>query len=135
MKHACSRGYRNSRQNRASSNTRSPPTSPTFTRRDFLPRAGIGLGTVSLAGLPSDPRVLADAANARHVHRNSHHDPAMLLLTSGVMQPTRPCFGSGMLHGRGGEIQNPPGFIALFPGRSGVVGPQFWNNHFLLLGQ
>lgn len=195
-----------------------------FTRRDFLAHAGAGLGSIGLASLMNDQRLLADtdnplapraphfSAKAKHVihlymnggpsqvdtfdpkpslttyqgqrppaanlvterrtgalmpspfpfrkhgqsgieissifpHLSAHadklcvlrsmytdipnHDPAMLLLTSGVMQPTRPCFGSWMLYGLGSENQNLPGFIALCPGRPGVVGPQLWNNSFL----
>ena len=59
-----------------------------------------------------------------------NHEPALLMMNSGKMQPTRPSLGSWLTYGLGTENQNLPGFVVLCPGKP-VVGPQLWSNSFL----
>jgi len=61
---------------------------------------------------------------------NPNHEPGLLLMNSGNMQPIRPSMGSWLTYALGSENQNLPGFIVLCPGRP-VVGPQLWSNSFL----
>jgi hypothetical protein len=59
-----------------------------------------------------------------------NHEPALLMMNSGNIQPTRPSMGSWLTYGLGSENQNLPGFVVLCPGKP-VVGPQLWSNSFL----
>jgi hypothetical protein len=59
-----------------------------------------------------------------------NHEPALLMMNSGQIQPTRPSLGSWVTYGLGSENQNLPGFVVLCPGKP-VVGPQLWSNSFL----
>ncbi|WZO96823.1 DUF1501 domain-containing protein [Isosphaeraceae bacterium EP7] len=59
-----------------------------------------------------------------------NHEPALLMMNSGIIQPTRPSMGSWLTYGLGSENQNLPGFVVLCPGKP-VVGPQLWSNSFL----
>jgi hypothetical protein len=61
---------------------------------------------------------------------NPNHEPALLMMNSGNMQPIRPSMGSWVTYGLGTDNQNLPGFVALCPGKP-VVGPQLWSNSFL----
>ena len=59
-----------------------------------------------------------------------NHEPSLLMMNSGNMQPIRPSLGSWLTYGLGTENQNLPGFVVLCPGKP-VVGPQLWSNSFL----
>lgn len=59
-----------------------------------------------------------------------NHEPALLMMNSGQIQPTRPSLGSWLTYGLGTENQNLPGYVVLCPGKP-VVGPQLWSNSFL----
>ncbi|WP_435020035.1 DUF1501 domain-containing protein [Tundrisphaera sp. TA3] len=59
-----------------------------------------------------------------------NHEPALLMMNSGVIQPTRPSLGSWLTYGLGSDNQDLPGFVVLCPGKP-VVGPQLWSNSFL----
>jgi hypothetical protein len=59
-----------------------------------------------------------------------NHEPALLMMNSGNIQPTRPSMGSWLTYGLGTVNQNLPGFVVLCPGKP-VVGPQLWSNSFL----
>jgi len=59
-----------------------------------------------------------------------NHEPALLMMNSGQIQPTRPSLGSWLTYGLGTENQNLPGYVVLCPGKP-VVGPQLWGNSFL----
>jgi hypothetical protein len=59
-----------------------------------------------------------------------NHEPALLMMNSGQIQPTRPSLGSWLCYGLGTESQDLPGFVVLCPGKP-VVGPQLWSNSFL----
>jgi hypothetical protein len=61
---------------------------------------------------------------------NPNHEPGLLMMNSGNMQPIRPSMGSWITFGLGSENQNLPGYIVLCPGKP-VVGPQLWSNSFL----
>ena len=61
---------------------------------------------------------------------NPNHEPALLMMNSGNMQPIRPSLGSWITYGLGTDNQDLPGFVALCPGKP-VVGPQLWSNSFL----
>jgi uncharacterized protein DUF1501 len=61
---------------------------------------------------------------------NPNHEPGLLMMNSGNMQPIRPSMGSWLVYALGSENQNLPGFIVLCPGKP-VVGPQLWSNSFL----
>ncbi len=61
---------------------------------------------------------------------NPNHEPSLLMMNSGNMQPIRPSLGSWLVFGLGTENQNLPGFVVLCPGKP-VVGPQLWSSSFL----
>jgi hypothetical protein len=61
---------------------------------------------------------------------NPNHEPALLMMNSGNMQPIRPSMGSWLTYALGTDNQNLPGFVVLCPGKP-VVGPQLWGNSFL----
>jgi hypothetical protein len=61
---------------------------------------------------------------------NPNHEPGLLLMNTGNMQPIRPCMGSWLTYALGTDNQNLPGFVVLCPGKP-VVGPQLWSNSFL----
>jgi hypothetical protein len=61
---------------------------------------------------------------------NPNHEPGLLMMNSGNMQPIRPSMGSWLTYALGTDNQNLPGFIVLCPGKP-VVGPQLWSNSFL----
>jgi hypothetical protein len=61
---------------------------------------------------------------------NPNHEPSLLMMNSGNMQPIRPSLGSWLTFGLGTQNQNLPGFVVLCPGKP-VVGPQLWSNSFL----
>jgi len=72
-----------------------------------------------------------DLCVIRSMHTSiPNHEPALLMMTSGEMQPTRPSMGSWLLYGLGSENQNLPGFVVLCPGKP-VVGPALWGSRFL----
>ena len=72
-----------------------------------------------------------DLCVIRSLHTdNPNHEPSLLMMNSGNMQPIRPSLGSWLTYGLGTENQNLPGFVVLCPGKP-VVGPQLWSNSFL----
>jgi hypothetical protein len=78
---------------------------------------------------------LAKRADDLCVIRSMHtdvpnHEPGLLLMHSGNIQPIRPSLGSWASYGLGTENENLPTFVALCPGLP-VVGPQLWSNSFL----
>jgi hypothetical protein len=60
-----------------------------------------------------------------------NHEPALLQMHTGNVQPIRPAFGSWMLYGLGTENRNLPGYVVLRPTPKIVVGPALWSNSFL----
>jgi len=59
-----------------------------------------------------------------------NHEPGLLIMNSGHLQPTRPSMGSWISYGLGSLNQNLPSFVVLAP-RKPVVGPQLWSSSFL----
>lgn len=60
-----------------------------------------------------------------------NHEPAIIQMHTGVIQPVRPSLGSWLLYGLGSENENLPGYVALRPGPRVVVGPALWSHGFL----
>jgi hypothetical protein len=78
---------------------------------------------------------LAQCADDLCVVRSMHtdipnHEPGLLVMNSGVQQPTRPSLGSWVSYGLGNLNRNLPSFVVLAPRRP-VVGPQLWSSSFL----
>src|SRR5579864_7483084 len=89
------------------------------------------------SGLPVSeifPRIaecVDDLCIIRSMHTNvPNHEPSLLMMTCGNVQPVRPSMGSWLVYGLGTENQNLPGFITMCPGFP-VVGPALWSNSFL----
>lgn len=60
-----------------------------------------------------------------------NHEPALIQMHTGNVQPIRPSMGSWVLYGLGTENQNLPGYVVLRPSPKIVVGPALWSNSFL----
>ncbi|MCI0746011.1 MAG: DUF1501 domain-containing protein [Verrucomicrobia subdivision 3 bacterium] len=60
-----------------------------------------------------------------------NHEPALLQMHTGNVQPIRPAIGSWLLYGLGSENENLPGYVVLRPSPKIVVGPALWSNSFL----
>ena len=60
-----------------------------------------------------------------------NHEPALIQMHTGNLQPIRPSLGSWLLYGLGSENQNLPGYVVLRPSPKIVVGPALWSNSFL----
>jgi hypothetical protein len=72
-----------------------------------------------------------DLCVIRSMHTDvPNHEPGLIIMHSGVQQPTRPSIGSWVTYGLGTENQNLPGYVVLGPRRP-VVGPHLWSNSFL----
>ena len=80
---------------------------------------------------PELTRVIDEICVLRSMYTdNPNHEPGLLIMNSGNMQPIRPSMGSWLTYALGSENQNLPGFVVLCPGKP-VVGPQLWSNSFL----
>lgn len=80
---------------------------------------------------PEVGKCIDDICVIRSMHTNvPNHEPSLLMMCSGNLQPIRPSMGSWLCYGLGTENQNLPGFVVLCPGKP-VVGPQLWGNSFL----
>ena len=60
-----------------------------------------------------------------------NHEPALLQMHTGNIQPIRPSIGSWLLYGLGTENENLPGYVVLRPTSKIVVGPALWSSSFL----
>ena len=77
-------------------------------------------------------RLADDVCIVRSMHTDvPNHEPALLQMHTGVVQPTRPSLGSWALYGLGSENRNLPGYVVLRPSPKTVVGPALWSNGFL----
>ena len=82
--------------------------------------------------LPNLAKIIDDCCIIRSMHTDvPNHEPALLQMHTGNVQPIRPSIGSWMLYGLGTENQNLPGYIVLRPSPKIVVGPALWSNSFL----
>jgi hypothetical protein len=80
---------------------------------------------------PHVSRHIDDLCVIRSMHTDTpNHEPGLLLMNTGNMQPIRPSMGSWLTYALGSENQNLPGYIVLCPGKP-VVGPYLWSNSFL----
>jgi hypothetical protein len=82
--------------------------------------------------LPSLAGVIDDCCVIRSMHTDvPNHEPALLMMHTGNLQPIRPSMGSWLLYGLGTSNQNLPGYMVLRPSNKIVVGPALWSNSFL----
>ena len=82
--------------------------------------------------LPHLARVIDDCCVIRSMHTDiPNHEPALIQMHTGNVQPIRPSMGSWMLYGLGTENENLPGYVVLRPSPKIVVGPALWSNSFL----
>lgn len=82
--------------------------------------------------LPHLAKVIDDCCVIRSMQTDiPNHEPALLQMHSGSIQPTRPSIGSWLLYGLGSENENLPGYVVLRPSNKIVVGPALWSNGFL----
>src|SRR5262249_24994244 len=82
--------------------------------------------------LPHLARVIDDCCVIRSMRTDvPNHEPALLQMHTGNIQPIRPSLGSWLLYGLGTENQNLPGYVVLRPTPKIVVGPALWSNSFL----
>jgi hypothetical protein len=80
---------------------------------------------------PEIAKRIDDICVIRSMHTNvPNHEPSLLMMTSGNLQPIRPSMGAWLSYGLGTENRNLPGFVVLCPGKP-VVGPQLWGSSFL----
>jgi hypothetical protein len=82
--------------------------------------------------LPNLAQVIDDCCIIRSMHTTvPNHEPALLMMHTGNLQPIRPAIGLWALYGLGTENQNLPGYVVLRPSTKIVVGPALWSNSFL----
>ena len=82
--------------------------------------------------LPHLAKVIDDCCVIRSMHTDvPNHEPALLQMCTGNVQPIRPSMGSWALYGLGSENENLPGYVVLRPSPKIVVGPALWSNGFL----
>ncbi len=60
-----------------------------------------------------------------------NHEPSLLMMNTGHIQPGRPALGAWLTYGLGVENRDLPGFVVLCPDQPTVVGPPLWSNAFL----
>ena len=88
-------------------------------------------GLVMSELFPNLARHADDLCVIRSMHTTvPNHEPGLLMMNCGHLQPVRPCLGSWAVYGLGSENENLPAFVVLSPGTP-VVGPQLWSNSFL----
>jgi hypothetical protein len=82
--------------------------------------------------LPNIGRIIDDCCVIRSMKTDvPNHEPALLQMNTGNIQPIRPSMGSWVLYGLGTENENLPGYVVLRPSPKIVVGPALWSNSFL----
>src|SRR5258706_2441848 len=82
--------------------------------------------------LPNIARIIDDCCVIRSMRTDvPNHEPALLQMHTGNVQPIRPSMGAWMLYGLGTENENLPGYVVLRPTPKIVVGPALWSNSFL----
>jgi Protein of unknown function (DUF1501) len=82
--------------------------------------------------LPNIAKIIDDCCVIRSMHTDvPNHEPALLQMHTGNLQPIRPSLGSWLLYGLGTENENLPGYIVLRPSPKIVVGPALWSSSFL----
>jgi hypothetical protein len=82
--------------------------------------------------LPHLAKIIDDCCIIRSMKTDvPNHEPALLQMHTGNLQPIRPSIGSWALYGLGAENENLPGYVVLRPSPKIVVGPALWSNSFL----
>ncbi|HXI50817.1 MAG TPA: DUF1501 domain-containing protein [Candidatus Saccharimonadales bacterium] len=82
--------------------------------------------------LPHLASVIDDCCIIRSMRTDvPNHEPALLQMHTGNIQPVRPSLGSWLLYGLGTENRDLPGYVVLRPTPKIVVGPALWSNSFL----
>lgn len=82
--------------------------------------------------LPHLAKIIDDCCIIRSMKTDvPNHEPALLQMHTGNLQPIRPSIGSWALYGLGTENENLPGYVVLRPSPKIVVGPALWSNSFL----
>src|SRR5205085_8792110 len=82
--------------------------------------------------LPKLAGVIDDCCIIRSMKTDvPNHEPALIQMHTGNVQPIRPSMGSWVLYGLGTENENLPGYVVLRPSPKIVVGPALWSNSFL----
>src|SRR5947207_3273860 len=82
--------------------------------------------------LPCIGRIIDDCCVIRSMRTDvPNHEPALIQMHTGNVQPIRPSLGSWLLYGLGTENQNLPGYVVLRPTPKIVVRPALWSNSFL----
>lgn len=82
--------------------------------------------------LPRLGAMMDDCCVIRSMHTDvPNHEPGLLMMNTGNIQPIRPSLGSWAIYGLGTENNNLPGFVVLRPTPNIVVGPALWSNSFL----
>lgn len=95
----------------------------------FRPHGDSGVVLSEL--LPNLGGVADELCVLRSMHTSvPNHEPGLLMMNCGNLQPVRPSLGSWVSYGLGTENQSLPTFVTLAPGLP-VVGPQLWSNSFL----
>ena len=96
----------------------------------FKPRGQSGLPVSDV--FPQIAECIDDICVLRSVYTDiPNHEPSLIMMACGHIQPGRPSWGSWVTYGLGTENQNLPGFIVLCAGIPNVVGPPMWNSAFL----
>jgi len=73
-----------------------------------------------------------DICVIRSMHTDiPNHEPSLLMMNTGHIQPGRPSLGSWLTYGLGTENENLPGFVVLCPEQPTVIGPPLWSNAWL----
>ncbi len=81
--------------------------------------------------LPHTANCIDDICVLRSLYTdNPNHGPALFMMTSGALTPSRPTLGAWLSYGLGTENANLPGFVVLCPGRP-VRFAELWSNGFL----
>ena len=82
--------------------------------------------------LPELAKVIDDCCIVKSMKTDvPNHEPALLQMHTGNIQPIRPSFGSWLLYGLGSANENLPSYVVLRPSPKIVVGPALWSNGFL----
>ncbi|MEO8352598.1 MAG: DUF1501 domain-containing protein [Chthoniobacteraceae bacterium] len=96
----------------------------------FAPRGQSGIEVSE--SLPELGGIIDRCCVIRSMHTDvPNHEPALLQMHTGNVQPIRPSLGSWALYGLGTENENLPGYIVLRPSPKIVVGPALWSSGFL----
>jgi len=99
-------------------------------KRKFTKYGKCGMELCDL--LPNLGTCADDVALVRSLHTDAfNHQPAQLMMTTGVPRFGRPSLGSWLLYGLGSESKNLPGYVVLNAGRGSSGGVSNWTSGFM----